>query len=202
MEDEALIKKRYSIPYELFGEAFTVFQKKFVYPRNWIMTILLLLLAAGNILNIIFGSGDTIGYVLVFVCFALAFINWYNPRKLRRNLMESVKGIENDVYTLTIYPERMVIGTVLEPLDNEKKQPEEYEEVFGDIPCKEDIADTEIYLNKNVIILERQKFFMVYIKKSMFYVVPKENLSGEETEIMKLHFQKQLDKNFICEASK
>lgn len=200
MEDEALVKKRYSIPYDLFGEAFTVFQKKFVFPRNRIMSVLLLIFAAGNVLNIMYGNGETIGYVLVLVCIALAFINWYNPRKLKRNLMESVKGIENDVYTLTIYPERIVIGTVLEP-ENEK-EPEEYEEVFGEIPIKEDIADTEIYLNKNVKVIERKNFFMIYIKKSMFYVVPKETLTQEEIEIMNLHFQKQLDKNFICEASK
>ena len=200
MEDEALVKKRSSIPYELFGEAFTVFQKKFVFPRNRIMSVLLLILAAGNVLNIMYGKGETIGYVLVLVCIALAFINWYNPRKLKRNLMESVKGIENDVYTLTIYPERIVIGTVLEP--EKEKEPEEYEEVFGEIPVKEDIADTEIYLNKNVKVIERKNFFMIYIKKSMFYVVPKEPLTQEEIEIMNLHFQKQLDKNFICEASK
>lgn len=200
MEDEALIKKRYSIPYELFGEAFTVFQKKFVFPKNRLLTGLLLLLAIGNILNIIFGKGDTIGYVLVLVCIALAFINWYNPRKLKRSLMESVKGIENDIYDLTIYPERIVIGTVLEP-ETEKK-PEEYEEVFGEIPMKEDIADTEIFLHKNVKVIERKKFFMIYIKRSMFYVVPKEPLTKEEIEIMNLHFQKQMDKNFICEASK
>lgn len=200
MEDEALVKKRYSIPYELFGEAFTVFQKKFVFPRNRVMSVLLLIFAAGNVLNIMYGNGETIGYVLVLVCIALAFINWYNPRKLKRNLMESVKGIENDVYTLTIYPERIVIGTVLEP--EKEKEPEEYEEVFGEIPMKEDIADTEIYLNKNVKVIERKNFFMIYIKKSMFYVVPKEPLTQEEIEIMNLHFQKQLDKNFICEASK
>ena len=200
MEDEALVKKRYSIPYELFGEAFTVFQKKFVFPRNRVMSVLLLIFAAGNVLNIMYGNGETIGYVLVLVCIALAFINWYNPRKLKRNLMESVKGIENDVYTLTIYPERIVIGTVLEP--EKEKETEEYEEVFGEIPMKEDIADTEIYLNKNVNVIERKNFFMIYIKKSMFYVVPKETLTQEEIEIMNLHFQKQLDKNFICEASK
>ena len=200
MEDEALVKKRYSIPYELFGEAFTVFQKKFVFPRNRVMSVLLLIFAAGNVLNIMYGNGETIGYVLVLVCIALAFINWYNPRKLKRNLMESVKGIETDVYTLTIYPERIVIGTVLEP--EKEKEPEEYEEVFGEIPMKEDIADTEIYLNKNVKVIERKNFFMIYIKKSMFYVVPKETLTQEEIEIMNLHFQKQLDKNFICEASK
>ena len=200
MEDEALVKKRYSIPYELFGEAFTVFQKKFVFPRNRVMSVLLLIFAAGNVLNIMYGNGETIGYVLVLVCISLAFINWYNPRKLKRNLMESVKGIENDVYTLTIYPERIVIGTVLEP--EKEKETEEYEEVFGEIPMKEDIADTEIYLNKNVKVIERKNFFMIYIKKSMFYVVPKETLTQEEIEIMNLHFQKQLDKNFICEASK
>ena len=200
MEDEALVKKRYSIPYELFGEAFTVFQKKFVFPRNRVMSVLLLVFAPGNVLNIMYGNGETIGYVLVLVCIALAFINWYNPRKLKRNLMESVKGIENDVYTLTIYPERIVIGTVLEP--EKEKETEEYEEVFGEIPMKEDIADTEIYLNKNVKVIERKNFFMIYIKKSMFYVVPKETLTQEEIEIMNLHFQKQLDKNFICEASK
>ena len=200
MEDEALVKKRYSIPYELFGEAFTVFQKKFVFPRNRVMSVLLLIFAAGNVLNIMYGNGETIGYVLVLVCIALAFINWYNPRKLKRNLMASVKGIENDVYTLTIYPERIVIGTVLEP--EKEKETEEYEEVFGEIPIKEDIADTEIYLNKNVKVIERKNFFMIYIKKSMFYVVPKETLTQEEIEIMNLHFQKQLDKNFICEASK
>lgn len=200
MEDEALIKKRYSIPYELFGEAFTVFQKKFVFPKNRLLTGLLLLLAVGNILNIIFGKGDTIGYVLVLVCIALAFINWYNPRKLKRSLMESVKGIENDIYDLTIYPERIVIGTVLEP--ETENEPEEYEEVFGEIPMKEDIADTEIFLHKNVKVIERKNFFMIYIKRSMFYVVPKEPLTKEEIEIMNLHFQKQMDKNFICEASK
>ena len=114
--------------------------------------------------------------------------------------MESVKGIENDIYNLTIYPERIVIGTVLEP-ENEK-EPEEYEEVFGEIPMKEDIADTEIFLHKNVKVIERKKFFMIYIKRSMFYVVPKEPLTQEEIEIMNLHFHKQMDKNFICEASK
>ena len=133
MEDEALVKKRYSIPYELFGEAFTVFQKKFVFPRNRVMSVLLLILAAGNVLNIMYGNGETIGYVLVLVCIALAFINWYNPRKLKRNLMESVKGIENDVYTLTIYPERIVIGTVLEP--EKEKEPEEYEEESSVVEC-------------------------------------------------------------------
>ncbi|MGN1481879.1 YcxB family protein [Porcipelethomonas sp.] len=202
MDEEILVKKRYSIPYEMFGEAFTVFQKKFVYPRNMIMSVILLIAAILNVVNIVLGEGSTIGYVLIFVCLALIGVNWYNPKKLKRNLMESIKGIENDVYVMTLYPDKMLIGTVLEPEEQEEKTPEEYEEVFGDMPEKEEIAETEIYLNNSVKVVERKDFFIVYIKKSMFYVIPKKDFTEEEITLMNLHFGNQLYKNFICEVNK
>ena len=49
MEEEAIIKRKYSIPYEMFGEAFITFQKKFVYPRNTVMASLLIVAAALNV---------------------------------------------------------------------------------------------------------------------------------------------------------
>ena len=61
MEEDILIKRRYSIPYELFGEAFRAFQKKFVYPRNMIMTLLLVLAAAANVVNIALGNNHESG---------------------------------------------------------------------------------------------------------------------------------------------
>ena len=45
MEEEILIEKRYQIPYETFGEAFKAFQKKFVYPRNNLMALILIALS-------------------------------------------------------------------------------------------------------------------------------------------------------------
>lgn len=196
MEEEIIVKKRYSIPYEMFGNAFAAFQKKFVYPRTNFMMILLLVFAVLNVLNIISGNSSALGYVLVFSCVALAFSNWYNPRKLRRNLMESIKGIENDVYELTLMPDKLVIGTVLEPLEGEEKPKEEYEEVFDDIPQKDEIVKTEIFLTKDVVVIEKSEYFMIYLKRAMFYVVPKKDFSEEEITIMQIHFQKQLDKNY------
>ena len=146
MEEEAIIKRKYSIPYEMFGEAFITFQKKFVYPRNTVMASLLIVAAALNVVYIAQGKATTFGYVLVLVCLALAFVNWYNPKKLRRNLMESIKGIENDVYQLQVMADKLIIGTVIEPEENGERQKEEYEEVFGDTPKAEEIRDTEIYL--------------------------------------------------------
>jgi len=37
---------------------------------------------------------------------------------------------------------------------------------------------------------------MVYIKKAMFYVVPKKDFSEEEITIMQVHFEKTLGKNY------
>jgi hypothetical protein len=198
MEEEIIVKKRYSIPYDMFGNAFTVFQKKFVYPRNTVMSIILLVAAAANVVNIVSGNGSTMGYVLIFACLGLAFVNWYNPKKLKRNLMESIKGIENDVYELTLMPDKLIIGTVLEPLEGEENPKEEYEQVFDETPVKEEIAETEIFLTKDVVVIEKSEYFMVYLKRAMFYVIPKKDFSEEEVTIMQIHFQKQLDdKNYM-----
>lgn len=193
--------KRYSVPYEMFGEAYTVFQKKYVYPRNAVMCILLLLVAVGNIINIAMGNAGTMGYVLAFACIALAAVNWFNPKKIKRNLMESVKGIENDVYTLDIYSDKMIVGTVLEPV-SEDKEPEEYEEVFGEVAVNEEIVPTEVYLNSSLLVTERRDFFIIYIKKSMFYIIPKNIFTDDEISRFALYFVDRIGNKFVCEADK
>ncbi|MCM1226785.1 MAG: YcxB family protein [Clostridium sp.] len=196
MEEEIIIEKRYSIPYDMFGRAFDTFQKKFVYPRCRIIIAVLLIAACINIVNIVTGKGSSANYVLALVCLGLAFINWYNPKKIKKNLMESIKGIEGDVYRIKLLPEKLIVGTVLEPASHEEKPAKEYEEVFGESEPIEEISDSEIYLTRNVIVIEKPDFFMVYLKKAMFYVIPKKDFSEEEITVMQLHFQKQLDKNY------
>ncbi len=194
MED-IILEKKYSIPYDMFGDAFSAFQKRFVYPRNMIMAAILLIAAGFNIVTIAKGNGTLLGYALVFACLGLAVINFYNPKKIKRNLMKSIKGIEGDVYRLKLMPDKLVIGTVLEPLPEEEKTKEEYEEVFEDVE-PEEISDSEIYLTKSVVVMDKPEFFMVYLKRAMFYVIPKKEFSEEEVTIMQIHFQKQLDKNY------
>jgi len=193
--------KRYSIPYEMFEEAYTVFQKKHIYPRNIVMSVILVIVAIANIVNIVIGNSGTFGYVLVLICLALAAINLYNPKKIKRNLLESIKGIENDVYTLDVYSDKLVVGTVLETASDDR-EPEEYEEVFGEIEKQEDILPTDVYVNNSLLVTERQKFFMVYIKKSMFYVIPKEIFTDDEISKFAIYFVDRIGNKFVCEADK
>lgn len=200
-EERIFETKRYSVPFDMFEEAYTVFQKKYIYPRNMVMCILLLLVAVGNIVNIVIGNSGTLGYVLVFACLALAAVNWYNPKKIKRNLLESIKGIENDVYTFDVYPDKMVVGTVLDPVEDDR-EPEEYEEVFGEVGKNEEIQKSEIYVNNSLLVTERSRFFIIYIKKSMFYVIPKNIFTDEEISKFALYFVDRIGNKFVCEADK
>ena len=197
-------KKRYSISYEMFDNAYTVFQKKYVYPRAYIMCGVLLALAIANIVNTVINNANSMmSYLLVAACLALAAINIYNPRKVKRNLMQSISGIENDVYTLEVFPDKLVIGTVLDPVEQRDSEPEEYEEVFGDTgEDTEEIQKSEVYINSQLRVTERAEFFMVYIKKSMFYVIPKHALTEDEISKLALYFSSKLGKYFTCEADK
>ena len=205
LEQELVIEpKRYSISYGMFDNAYTVFQKKYVYPRAYIMCGVLLALAIANIVNTVINNANSMmSYLLVAACLALAAINIYNPRKVKRNLMQSISGIENDVYTLEVHPDKLVIGTVLDPVEQRDSEPEEYEEVFGDTgEDNEEIQKSEVYINSQLRVTERAEFFMVYIKKSMFYVIPKHALTDEETSKLALYFSSKLGKYFTCEADK
>ena len=193
---EILLQKQYQIPYELFKTAFIEFQKKFVYPRNYMIIAILLIVCCIYIYFFVTGSDSDkpVYCIVILCCLLLSGFQWYNPRKIRRNLMLAVREIENDQYQLSIYPEYLEIGTILAPEDNNL---DNADALFDDIPEeKENFSGTRIYYNKGLHVHEYQDFFMIYQTKTMFYVVPKSSFSEEELEIMRVHFSQRLDKNF------
>ncbi|MDE5754126.1 MAG: YcxB family protein [Oscillospiraceae bacterium] len=194
-----LLQKCYQIPYELFKTAFTAFQKRFVYPRNYIIIAVLGIVCMIYAYFVVTGSNsDRPLYCIVILC-ALMMMAFqiYNPKKIRKNLLLAVREIEDDRYKLTIYPEYLEIGTILPPeeTDPAQKSDPDLDDLFDDIP-EENFSGTRIYYNKNLRVQEYDAFFMIYQQKTMFYVVPKAAFSEEELEIMRVHFAQKLDKNF------
>ncbi len=197
MEEQAkpLIEKQYRIPFAMFRTAFLAFQRRFVYPKNYCIMAVLLLVSVlyGYFIMTDDGANVPLYCMIILFCLVMAGIQWYNPRKIRRNLMEGVKEIEDDVYRLTIYPEYLEIGTMLPP---EEQAPEEQDALFEDKP-EEDFSGTRIYYNKGMHVREYETFFMIYQTKTMFYAVPKSAFTEEEMEIMRVHFSKRLAKTFV-----
>ncbi len=192
MEENYKLEKEYQIPFEIFKDAYSSFQKKYVYPKSYIYMGLFLIIAIIYIAAAIKDTSNTLAYVLIFVCLALAVRKWYNPRKVRRNLLDTImtEGLENEVYKIGITDEFVDIST----LPHENVENSEESEVFdGEVDGEdsdeyEDEASPEksrIPINSNLAVNEYERYFLLHVKKSMFYVVPKDGFSEDELEIFR-----------------
>lgn len=199
---EEKIQREYSIPFELFAKAFTLFQHKFVYPRCWCITVLLGAVIAVYVSAALKDPTNTMTYLLIFACLAVIFIQWFNPRKIRRQLLAAIRELGDETYRLTVEQEQLTIATILpEP---EAEEPEEeareaaggdgFHDIFPEEPPR--LEDTVIPFGKHVKILETQELFLVYQVRSMFYVIPKDAFSPEENRQLSALFAEKLGRQF------
>ena len=193
--DGLLLEKQYKIPFDMFRNAFIAFQRKFVYPKTYAIMAVLAVVIGIYAYFIIYGGENanrSLYCIIILFCLVMMAFQWMNPRKIRMNLMEGVREIEDDQYRLRIFPEYLEIGTILPPEDKEAAGADE---LFDDTP-EEDFSGTRIHYNKGMHMIEYPAFFMIYQQKTMFYVVPKAAFTEEELEIMRVHFSQRLEKNF------
>lgn len=194
------MQREYSIPFELFAKAFTLFQRKFVYPRCWIITAFLGAVIVFYVSAALQDPGNTLTYVLIFACLAVIFIQWYNPKKIRRQLLNAIKDLGDETYRLTVGEDGLTIGTILpEPEDAPEEDAEQesgdgFHDIFPEEPPQ--LADTVIPFNKHVKIVESAEFFLVYQVRAMFYVIPKQAFSPEENRQLAGLFAEKLGRQF------
>lgn len=191
-----MLTKQYHIPYEMFRDAFTAFQKKYVYPKSYLLTAVFLLVAGIYAYVMAYGTEQQrpLYCMIIMVCIIMCGFQWYTPKKIRRNLMESIKGIEGDLYEMRLYPEYLEIGTIL-PDEELSEDTQEADALFDDAP-QENFSGTRIHYSKALLVTEYPDYFMVYIKKANFYILPKQAFSEEETALLRGEFSKNLNNGF------
>lgn len=204
---EALLRKSYHIPLPLFDQAFRCFQKKYVYPRNILLTGILSVIFIVYFISMLKEPQNELVYLLLVVCLAMILIIWYNPMKLRRSLMASLKELESDTYHFTLYADGVEIGTEDAPLPEENPdaptspEPEKdtedaalsadedgflpiFEEENAD-PVRSPVPVTGIPFGAGLKIHEFDEFFMLYLVKQNFYVVPKKDFTDAELNVLR-----------------
>ncbi|MBQ6042318.1 MAG: YcxB family protein [Oscillospiraceae bacterium] len=208
-----ILSRSYHIPLSMFDEAFIAFQKKFVYPQNILLTVVLLAIAGVYIHAAIKDNSQTFAYLLIVVCFALIIVRWYRTFKLRRAVHDALKGVEQDTYELSVYNEGLVVR--MEEAVSECEKPEKSDENLSETPSAENpeklesdgngfqqlfpeepaekgsVEPTEIPFGSGLKILEYPEYFMAYIVKQNFYVIPKKDFSADEIEQLRTLFQKK-----------
>ncbi|MBR3267345.1 MAG: YcxB family protein [Oscillospiraceae bacterium] len=197
-KEKKLMERSYHIPLSMFDHAFRCFQKKYVFPANIIVSIIFLVLAADFIYAAVKDNTNTTAYLLIVLCISMVLIRWYRTFKLRRSVHEALKDVEGDLYDLTVYEDGVVIRTedAKKPENDEQEEkadnpPDEKEEteagngfqqLFPEAPPEDEEkpAPTEITFGTGVKLLEYPEFFMIYLVRANFYVIPKKDFSEEE----------------------
>jgi len=112
MDEKTLLSKEYSITLQMFGDAFKDFQKKFAYPKNILMTLAFGFIGASYIPPLIKDPSNSICVMIIIVCVFLIAGIWLNTLMIRKNLMNSIEGIQGDKYIACLFENGMSISTV------------------------------------------------------------------------------------------
>lgn len=189
MEENYKLEKEYSISFDLFRDAYSTFQKKNIYPKSYLFMGVFLLVAIIYIFAAVKDPSNKLTYVLIFLCLALAFREWYNPRKIKRSVTDVVKEMSEDRYKFCLGDSYVDISTVHiggvenfadKESDSDENSESAEEEIESEYPEK-----TRIPLNSELSIQEYEKYFLFYIKKKTFYIVPKDDFSEYELETVR-----------------
>ena len=187
MEEKYILEKEYSISADAFREGYRAFQKKYVYPKSYIFMGLFLILAADFIYAAFKDPSNYFAYILIVVCLALAFREWYNPRKIRRSLVDTVKELGEPVYKIGVGESFVDISTVSVPDGIEEETGEgETEPDESSVSEESDLPEpTRIPADEKMNILEYDEFFLLIYGKAVFYIIPKENFEEKELEVIR-----------------
>jgi len=190
MEEKYKLEKEYRVPYETFKEAYKAYQKKFVRPKSIIFSLIFLVLAADFVYAAIKAPDNRLVYLLIMVCIALAFREWYNPKRIFQNVSETVREMGEPVYKIGIADDHIDISTVeIEEAEEEKNFAEGDDEDDDEADLPEDFdpypEKSVLKLDEDFGLLEYEKFFLLLEGKRMFYILPKDGFSEEELEIVR-----------------
>ena len=181
MDDKYILEKEYSISADTFREAYRAYQKKYVYPKSYVFMAIFLILSADFIYAAFKDNSNYLAYILIVLCLALAFREWYNPRKIRRSLVETVQEMGDPVYRIGVGDGFVDISTVSAPEGIEEEEGDEEDgSAENDAP-----EPTRIPVDEKMKVLEYSEFFLLLYGKQVFYIIPKEKFSESERDIIR-----------------
>ena len=186
MEENYKLEKEYKVPADLFRDAYFEFQKKYVYPKSYVYMTLFFVIAVGILIFGILSLHDAPNKqkYLVFLAFvaALAFAmrEWFNPRKMRRNLTQSVMTLGEPIYKIGFADGNVDISTVADDLSDLPEEERDIPEEIDPLPDK-----TRLNVDESFQLMEYDNFFLIMSGTDMLYILPKEGFSEAELEIVR-----------------
>lgn len=192
----------YTIKSEQYGKAFIAFQKKYVFPKNYILTgifVIIIFLYANQIYH---DPSYSIAWLLIGMCIIFIGQMWFNTFRTRSKLMTSIKEIADNRYSTLVFEEGLQISTLLpeyvepEPalelatdtgITQHRDPYDDDENIITEIPPRQ-----IVFARDNPHIISGEDMFVIYLKKQMFYVLPKNELSDADVNMLTELFARKM----------
>lgn len=180
--------------------AYKLFQRKYMFRRNIIFSVVYAI-AAGLGINFVIGnSGNMAGYILMVLGLGMIFSTWARPYYARKKLMKTLESFGGETYTATFADSHITVDTEILPDEETETVAITRDGVMtvGDdveIPPEQEIKHdkTKIELTSNTLdSAETEEMFLLYLNRSLIYIFPKRCLSDEQVEKLRNYFD---DKN-------
>ena len=185
MNEKEVLAFEYNVTNEEEGQAFLLFQKRYVYKKNWIKTAAFAAAAILFAISSYRSPEQPLNYILGTICVAAIAIIWYNTKKIRTSLMDALKMIEDDRYIFTLFDKGFKIETI------QTEELDENGEPLPPIPPREvNFADITLH------VFDTPDKFVLVLKKDTIYVLPKRCMNAEQIDILKKAFSEKLGQDY------
>ena len=157
----------YTIPAELYDEAYRLYQRKYLLWKNWLLEGILTLLTVDFIVTAVKDPSNGLTYFLMVLCVVLLALLIFHPLRIRRRVMDAVKEMGELPYVAALSEQEIVIQTLTEGEQGEE------------------IPPTVLEYDEKMQIWEAEPFFLICEGKERFYVLPKKALYDEQIFAMR-----------------
>lgn len=198
-EEIPLVLVNYDVKNKEEEEAFTTFQKKYIRKTNILKTVAFGVLALLFVYQVAKTPSNTISWLCLAVCLAVIAIVWYNPYKIKKNLILSLKPLEQDRYIFKLFDDRITIETVQEENEKYVAESEIVEETDEEMEEEKIPPRVISFADINLVVLEKKDMFLFFLKRETIYVLPKRCMNEYDEVRLRTKLKEILGDDFETE---
>lgn len=173
-----ILQKEYSIAPHMYDSSFKDWQRKFVFPKNYIMTAVFIVLAIVDIVLVAMGKFPIVAILVAVICIGVVVAMWLNTNKIRKKFVQNMARFRDERQTAQFFEDGIII----------KKIPK------GSTDSERVVID----FSKDVVkMLDKRYYFIAYVNNSNFNIIPKKVFDATEEANLTKCFKSKLGSNYI-----
>lgn len=197
-----MIEINYDNTLEETRKGYTRFYNKYAMKRMVLFTIVYAIAFVLGLDLLLKNPTGFYGPILMALSLGLIVSQWLRPYLMKRRLLKTLEGLNEERYTARFYDDRIVVETEILPSD----QPNEVIAITRDgidtVENEAVIADAEeqiltpeptviSYANDVVYIDEDDSAFRIFLNRTFVFVLPKRCMNDEQMAALDKYFEEK-----------